>query len=400
MNYKYFIAVSAPLLLALSCTTEEPLPSGFDALHRKSSGELLVTTVPAAEAAQYRAPVRTGLSGTLLLGRYDGITSRVLLRFTNFSTIDSASVQSATLTLTQTAKWGDGPGFNGTIHALDAAALWNEKSVEWPVIRGHYDPASIGGYAVEAADSAALSFDIAPQLVNSWISGDSSSNHGILLDFADATMMAQLLSVDVIENYPRLKIAWIKSNGDPDTVTIGPTADASLLEYDQINAEYTLEPPDPHVWLDNLRGYRALLRFDMAGIPSQATIHQALLTLPIDTRLSKTGAAGLAYEIRQVTGDTTWQTLNPIVTDSTFSLATGAAVGSLETATIATTPAVSYLSNLVQRWTTGSAVNAGLLLQSSGYGSDAGKVALYSGAGGTDRPTLRITYSLPASARF
>lgn len=400
MNKKYLIAVSVPFLLALACTTEEPLPSGFDALHRKSTGELLVTTVPAADAAQYRAPVRTGLTGTLLLGRHDGITSRVLLRFTNFSTIDSASVQSATLTLTQTARWGDGPGFSGTIHALNATALWNEKSVEWPVVRGQYDPASIGSYTVEAADSAALTFAIAPQLVNSWISGDSSSNHGILLDFADAAMMAELLSVDVIENYPRLKVAFINTDGDPDTVTIGPTADASLLEFDQLNPEYTLERPDPNVWLDNLRGYRTLLRFNVAEIPAQATIHQALLTLPIETRLSATGEAGLAYEIRQVTGDTTWQTLKPIVTDSTYSLATGAAVGSLETATIATTPAVSYLSNLVQRWTTGSAVNAGLLLQSSGYGSNAAKVALYGGAGGTARPTLRITYSLPASARF
>ncbi len=397
MKNLILLAAILLLLLALACTNEEPLPSGFDALQRKNTGEIHVVTIEAIQSAQYRVKVNPGLTGSLLLGSHDGITSRVLLRFTNFSKVDTASVQSATLSINQSKKWGEGAGFSGTIHVVNAA--WLENAVQWPDISAQYNPAeSIASYEVQAADSAVVTASLPAALVNGWISG--GANNGILLDFSSAAMLAQLTSVDVSTGYPTLAIAYIAKGGEADTVVIGPTEDASVFEFAQINPEKTLESETNRVWIDNSRGYRTLLRFDVSQFPKEATIHQALLTLPIDSELSATSSAGVAFRVNALTADSSWQDPAAIKVDSVYSAPNGTALSTLRAAQISATPEISYMSNIVQRWTTGIAKNYGIVVQSTGYGSDLGKVAFYNGKEGFSKPTLKITYSLPASARF
>ncbi len=386
------------LVLVLACTNEEPLPSGLDALHRANTDSLRVVTIPAQEAAWFRREVNPGLTASLLVGRHDNINARALLKFTGFSTIDTASVNAATLTLTQKGRWGAGGAFTCTVHKVTAA--WAEKSVQWSEISGGYELAPLASFEILAQDSATYAVELPPAVVNDWIGG--SDKNGLLLDFTGADMAAELGSVDVSSSgYPTLKLAFTTKKGEADTVTVSPAEDATLFTWDQLPPVDVVERGGERLWLDNARGSRALLRFDLSWLAPVVTIHQAYISLPVDTTLSLTGSAGLGFKINALSKDSTWLSPAEMAVDSTYSAATGTAGGSEGSAVLATTTNIAYMSNMVQRWVNGTAVNYGLLIQPTGYGADFSRIAIIndSGAGGRV-PTLRITYSYPAAVRF
>ncbi len=386
------------LVLVLACTNEEPLPSGLDALHRANADSIRVVTIPAQEAAWFRQVVNTGLTTSLLVGRHDDIIARALIKFTGFSKIDTASVNAATLTLTQRGRWGAGGAFSCTVHKVTAA--WSEKSVRWSEISGGYELAPLATFEILAQDTATYKIEIPPAVVNGWIGG--ADKNGLLLDFTGADMATELNSVDVSgTDYPTLKLAFTTKKGEEDTVTVSPAEDATLFTWDQIPAENMVERGGDRLWLDNARGYRTLLRFDLSWLAPVVTIHQAYISLPVDTMLSLSGSADLGFKINALTNDSIWQNTAGMAVDSTYTAPSGTASGSAGSAVLSTTNNIAYMSNMVQRWVNGTAVNYGLLIQSTSYGTDFSRIAIIndSGAGGRV-PTLRITYSYPAAVRF
>ncbi|HOZ22529.1 MAG TPA: DNRLRE domain-containing protein [bacterium] len=386
------------VVLVMACTNEEPLPSGLDALHRANTDSLRVVTIPALEAAQYRLEVNPGLTSSLLVGRHDGITTRALIKFTGLSSVDTASVNAATLTLTQKGRWGSGGPFTCTIHKVIAG--WAENTVRWSEIDGNYDPVALASFEVLAEDSASYEVQIPPAVINDWIAG--ADKNGLLLDFGDAGMAAELNSVDVSSaGYPALKLAFTTKAGEADTVTVNPAEDATLFTYDTIEPAEVVERGGDRLWIDNARGYRMLLRFDLSWLAPVVTIHQAYLSLPADSSLSLTGSADLGFRINSLTSDSSWQSPAAMAVDSSFSAPTGTASGSDGTIVLTTSTNIAYMSNMVQRWVTGTAANYGLVVQSTGYGSNLGKIAICNDPGAGGRvPTLRITYSYPAAVRF
>ena len=391
------LALPALLLAILACTTDEPLPSGLDALHRTGTDSLQVITLTAAEMAQYYRPVQAGLTSTLLLGNSDGVQARALVAFTNLTPVDTATVYSATLTLTQTKKWGSGGGFSCTLHRVTAD--WEEKKVMWADVQGKYDAVEIARFEVVSADSQTYAVTLPAELVNTWRSG--GENYGLLINFSSADMLAELMSVDVTSTgYPTLTLGYINKSGEADTVTVNPSKDATLLELDAPVTHNVTERGTSRLWLDNARGCRTLLRFDVRRFPKEATIQQAYLSLPVDNALSVTPASGLGFKIVQLASDSTWQDPAAFVIDSTFTQPTGSVLATDAAIILATSAQISYMSNMVQRWTTAKAGNFGMIIESTSYGRDPGRIAIYTGVDDPRLPTLRITCSFPAAVRF
>jgi hypothetical protein len=397
MKKLFLLAFLFALFMVMACTTEEPLPSGLDALHRANTDSLEVLTFPAVEVAQYRLPVQAGLTATLLIGHTDGITTRALVAFTSLSAVDTATVNAATLSFTQTQKWGDGAGFTCTVHRV--AVDWTETSVKWQDIAGQYDAAAAASFAVSSEDSTSYEIALPPDLVNGWIGG--GDNFGLLLDFSSADMIASLMSVDVSEvGYPTLKLAYTTKAGEADTVTVNPSRDATLFSYDEEPEEDVIQRGSDRLWLDNARGYRTLIRFDLSQLSKEASIYQAYLSMPVDNTLSSTDSSGITYTLYQIANDSTWQTPSAMTVDSTYSAPSGNVLGTDKAAILANSTQINYLSNMAQRWVIKKADNFGIMVQSSGYGSNLNKIALYNGPDASQLPTLRITCSFPAAVRF
>ncbi len=385
-------------LLFVTCTHERSLPSGFDSLHRDSTGEIQVAYAPLIQMAQYRAPVSTGLASTLLLGQHNGVSSRIAIRFKTLTGIDTASVYSATLNFNQSAKWGIASEFSATVHRINTD--WAEKSVTWDSLKNAYEPATAAApFNVQPLDSTTLRLQVPAEWVNEWIEG--GANYGILLDFAQASFMAQFISVDVTTSWPTLDLGFTTKSGVLDTVTIPPTQDVSLLSYENYNPEYTLEPVTGRAWIDNAAGYRTLLRFDFSAIPRHATIHQALFSLDSDQSSTFTSADGMEVNVHSIVSDSAWQNLKEMKLDDTYIRPTGTITQGAERMTISTTPQITYMTAAVQRITVGNAPDYGFVVQSTQYGRDMSTVSLYAEAQeGGKKPGLKIIYALPASPRF
>jgi hypothetical protein len=141
------------------------------------------------------------------------------------------------------------------------------------------------------------------------------------------------------------------------------------------------------------------LEFDLSEIPSQAFIHQAVLTLYVDQEQSQTDDEGMVISAAAVFEDSTWSP-STLRADSLNFIPQSVAVNSNQTIEFTDTQTIKNMTSIVQFWILETWPNNGLLIRSSEYGRNISSMSFYGLADTEKRPTLEIIYSLPASSRF
>jgi len=382
--------------LAMFCSSDKPLPSGYDALQRQDKGEVLVYQAPLVQTARYWAPVVAGSAPYLLLGEDDGIQCRIALLFSTLTSIDTATVIQADLILDQIALFGSGTTFSGNIHPI--TATWSESTVKWSDIETNYDASKSYSYSVNAIESDSFITAIDPELVNGWVRGES--NYGLLLDFDNADFAVKFLSSESSSSWAVLQVIYAPKAGGLDTLSIDVSQDATLFKESNTTEAYTREDEPGELTLGNGSGYRFLLRFDLSGLPADATIHRGLLSMTVHGASSAADSAGVTFSATPLVTDSLWQDLATAKLDSLYSSPVATATDDEGLMQISATPYVSYMGAIAQRWLLGTEVNYGLMVQSTQYGYDLEKLNFYGMADESHRPALQIIYSLPPSARF
>jgi hypothetical protein len=380
-----------------SCTSDKPLPSGFENLQRTYKGELKVLELtPTASGGYWEEPAAGG-QASLLLGKHGDAQSFALIQLTNYTSLDTANVQSAKVYLRQSGRYGTGAGFTVTAHQV--LSTWTEDTVVWSTIKDQYDKSTaITSFTVANADTGWLSFDLPAATVNNWMT-NTSSNYGLLLDFSDASFMAEFVSSDASSYMGYASVVYKTKAGVVDTIATYISYDASLLQNLTATPAKTLERDKDRLQINNATGYRSLLRFDVSAIPRNATIHQALLSLYVDKTASDTDSSGVAIYADAVVNDSTW---NPttIALDTLATYPQAYAYDDVEKVEFSTSTAIAAMSAVVQNWALSSPPNYGMVLYGSA-GLDGQWVSLYSGKDQPAfKPVLKITYSLPPSSRF
>jgi hypothetical protein len=384
--------------LSIHCTTENTVPNGYDEINRKDKGEIVSRVYSPSRIAEYWQMPQAGPRTTILLGQYQGVKARVLLRFYPYFSVDNASVTSAELTLNMFDRHGDGNPFTAQIYPLNDIE-WIEKQVLWSDVQSAIDYANpVGELQVPALDSAAVTGTIDPQLVNDWIELQDRNN-GILLDFESASFMASMLTTENQAGWATLRLAYTKQDGSADTVNVDVLEDVTLLEFDADKPDNQLfENPD-RIHVGNFSGYRSLLEFDVSDIPEESTIHQAYVTLVPVNEESSTRENGMGLALNSVT-DSLW---NPatISIDSVLSAPTTIGLASADSVSFFGETPIRNMVSYVQIWTLDISPNYGLLLQSLEYGLDPSHLTFYGQSSDPALvPKLYITYSVPASSRF
>ncbi|NLP09151.1 DNRLRE domain-containing protein [bacterium] len=384
-------------LLAAGCTHDKPLPSGFDDLQRAYKGELKTVELRAVDSGRFWTAPVAGLLPTLLLGRFNDTRSFLLLQFSGLSDIDTADVRSATVFLHQVSRFGDGTAFSVTIRPVTAE--WTESEVVWDSAKDHYDPSvEWGRFEVPAADSGWFSFSLDTTAVDGWIR-DSGKNFGVLLEFNQADFMAVLNSSDSDASVGYGRFIYTTRAGVLDTVVSTISKDASLLIHQGTAKAATLEPRPDRLWIDDAAGYRSLLRFDLSGLPANATIHHALLTLHIDQSASTLPKDGLAITCNAVVHDSLWQPAT-LAADTLATYPGGYAYADQSQLVFSGTAATRAMATLVQNWVLQNPPNYGMLLTGT-YGVDAARISLYTGVDQPEyTPRIAITYSIPPTTKF
>lgn len=396
-RFDYLILGLVFTVLSFRCTREKALPSGFDTLQRNYTGEIKVVELKATRAGRYWATPVTGLRANLLLGMHNDVSSFLLLRFLNFTEIDTATVTSATVKMYQKNVHGSGNPFTVTVYPVTTD--WDEVLVRWNDIQSAYDRAApLGNFQLEALDSTVVQFELPPNVVNEWVT--KNDNYGILLAFDSADFMAEFYAWEIQTNLIEMDLIYDSKAGGLDTVEVTVENDASLLYYEPQVDEKVLVDNIDRLWVDNGTGYASYIMFDISAIPLETTIHHALLKLPVDQSQSETGDDGMTLTAAPVVEDSTW---NPQTTkiDSLYQHPQTLAGDFSDEALFSSNTAVDNMTFYVQLWSTKRSPNYGIILQSAEYGNNVDKMSFYFESGENAlRPTLRVTYSIPASTRF
>jgi len=175
----------------------------------------------------------------------------------------------------------------------------------------------------------------------------------------------------------------------------GGTSDTEIYQYDADNADYYYQST---VRVGYRQQHAGLLRFDLASIPSSATVTQATLQLYVGGWSGNNISFG-AFAILQSWNQTeaTWNTagggarwFSPGCSDTTYDRRANPA------SSVATSGINKWYSldvtDLVQEWVNGSLFNAGMLLRQTNTVSYYVSIISADGGGTSTRPKLVITY--------
>jgi hypothetical protein len=221
------------------------------------------------------------LRTTIAIGKKGAYEAWGLVLFTNFgSAYDSIAVQTAELRLKTSFHLGDSLG-QFSLAVRKALATWTRSTFAYTNLRepGFYEePArSTHGFG-SIGDTADITISLDTALVNSWFRSDTTNpNYGIVLEPLNSSVIKGFLN-------PQLVITYIPSgSSDADTVTFTPAIG---------NYGFVLGGVDTLALQDSVllhvragAASRAVMQFDISGLPAYSAIHRALLEIWADESL-------------------------------------------------------------------------------------------------------------------
>ncbi|MBN1996604.1 DNRLRE domain-containing protein [candidate division KSB1 bacterium] len=394
--------VTGLVTLGLHCTQDRSLPSGYDVLERDDKGAVHVLTLHAAQSGSFWRVPTTGLESSLLLGNDEYLTAHFIVKFYNLTAIDTATVFSAKLFLTNSYQYGDVGTASAPIYALTSD--WNENSVTWKEISENIDysiPAGMLEYSGQDLDSLALTtvgVDLDPDLINRWIA-DETVNQGLFIDGSDFPIMAEFVSVDNSDYWPYLQLIHVDKSGETDTTIVNNyLKDASLLiRKDKVAENFLFENT---LTVSSAAGDQSLLLFDISPLPLECTIHQAILELKIKSEEKYIRDSGFLVSAAAVVSDSLWDPLT-VKADSVSAVASTVVEPEDDVASFSNSTAIRNMTRIVQMWIVDRETNRGLFLKAMDSGRTPCFVTFFADSTQADMlPILKLTYSVPPSPRF
>lgn len=363
-----------------SCQKESP--AGFDLLGREDIGqEGVLTLQPAQKDTSYQVVAKTGRSGNLLLGKFQGYETRILLKFEGLP--DTAQVETAQLVLFPHAIYGDTAASPLSISLHRITEPWAEETTIWGDVEGKFESEPLGSFELIPSTAAADTFTIPASLVQEWVD-HPEQNHGVLLKTWGNGFIKGYYSREGDEiNYPRLKLVYTKE-GVRDTSDYKASGDVFIVE-----SKGDLRPD--RLYVGNGIAYRSLLRFDFSTLPKKTFINYASLCLKVDQEntLKRTNYTFIIQIFRVTTPG--WDP-GTIEVDSASAISQSIKEGD---------SLVVNIASFVQRWVSDRSDrwgNYGMLLSSKTEGSDISRLAFFSSEADTPlSPKLTLYYSVPPS---
>ena len=383
MNLKIF-EVFTFCCLGLSvfrCGKYSASPVGADVFQGQNPDmERRVTFYAAPSDTSYRIPVVCGASPYLFVGDDRGLESWTYIVFDTATT--SGSLVKATLSFT-VLPYPESDASPVEISILPTESPWDEGTMTWDT---KISPASETPLFREQAslseDTTRIDLDVPLELAAALVSKDTSVERTGLLIRAEGTGgFIRLFSREFSTSSPLIPHLTLIT--ESDTMTVMPRKDTFVS-----NSARTV-PPD-RLWIQDGTADRILMRFNVSGIPPEATVNRARLVLHTDAESAFPAPTSAFYLSAVPLADSVW-TLPGVATDSTW-IASGAASGD----SIAT-----ILTSWVQKWTSGTAPNCGLMLKGTLENTDlAGRSVFSSSADSVRIPRLEIFYSIPPTGRY
>lgn len=357
------------------------IPSGDTTLTRFLDSEADTMNITSSNYKQF---INTFGSQNLLVGNYQGYTSKSLLKFTSINNdLDSATVISAILTLTYNNYFFKDEMGLTSFNIYQVNNNFNYKSVTYDSITSSsIGNISMGSYSGIPRDTQTINITLNNQFVKNWLeyaadTAYSVKNYGMILqpDMSSNTIKG-FCSFNNLENLvPYVNIIYSKNNVT-DTIKINISDYVSLSD-----APSSIIPGEKFI-LQNGVAYRDMMRFDLTKLPSNVIINNVNLILYLDKANSFISGTTDKRLVARMLLDSVTKT-DTITTEifaldsSTYSISSG------------------VFNGVFQRWNSGVLPNLGITLKNYYEIQNLDNFIFFSPSATdvTKRPRLKITYT-------
>lgn len=380
----FFLPIVVLYLICLtSCGSDKSIQGfskddGFDPNDKGVVGHTLITTLEIEETFSDTL-VATGNAPLLLLGAFKNIETNILLKFENIP--DTVTITNATISIRTRELLGDNrnkSSFMARIHAVRED--WEEGKVTEDNFANSFDANAIASAEILSVAGTALDSNLTRietvrfslnsegvDLVKSW-ADTTSENFGFLVNFDldQSLFIKEFYSKDALtQPLPTLDLE-ILDGTEKDTLFIPVTADAYLFSS-------LIEPPAGRLYVDNVFSRQTVVKFDLSGIDSLATINRADLILTLDRDNSIIGVD--PFILQMISLDTPFESPESVElgTISVDPLVIPLITRDMTTVTIP-------IRSLIQLWVNNRIDNNGFLIRSATPGLDVARVAFRSTA--------------------
>lgn len=332
----------------------------------------------------YKQFVNTFGTQNLLVGLYQGYTSKSLLKFTSVPTdLDSSTISSAVLTLRYSDYFFKEETGVTSFNIYKVNTNFGYSTVTYDSVT----PSSIGNisqgtYSGSPIDTQTINITLNNQLAKDWLeySADSSyaeKNYGVILQpNGGSTNIKGFYSYNnSIEFVPYVTVIFTKL-GVTDTLVMNTSDYVSLSD-----APASIIPADRFI-LQNGIAYRNIMNFDLTKLPSNVIINNATLILYLDKPNSFISPN---TDKRLIAG----MVLDSITKkDSIFT-----EIFALDSVTYSISS--PEFNAVFQRWNLGQLPNLGITLKNYFELQNLDNFVIYSSTAAdvTKRPRLKITYT-------
>ena len=378
----FFLPIVVLYLICLtSCGSDKSIQGfskddGFDPNDKGVVADTLITTLEIEETFSDTL-VATGNAPLLLLGAFKNIETNILLKFENIP--DTVTITNATISIRTRELLGDNrnkSSFMASIHAVRED--WEEGKVTEDNFANSFDANAIASAEILSVSGTALDSNVTRietvrfslnsegvDLVKSW-ADTTLENFGFLVNFDldQSLFIKEFYSKDALtQPLPTLDLE-ILDGTEKDTLFIPVTADAYLFSS-------LIEPPAGRLYVDNVFSRQTVVKFDLSGIDSLATINRADLILTLDRDNSIIGVD--PFILQMITLDTPFESPESVElgTISVDPLVIPLITRDMTTVTIP-------IRSIIQLWVNNRIDNNGFLIRSATPGLDVARVAFRS----------------------
>lgn len=371
-------AVGLLFLGLLACGKDTPI-QGFDLSDPNTRGEVDSTSINDIdfELTYTDTLIPAGsFSGTLLVGSFNNVETRSLLRFTAIP--DTVEVRRATLILRSSNVIADEAktSFVGSVHnVLDD---WEVATVTDENFHYNFDANPIATTELLSVtevfdendslivERVRFEFDAAGvELVNGWADTlDTVPNNGILIDFSNSNFIKGFFTRFSSLNPPVLELE-VMSGATLDTISVAVSQNAYLAR------QLTQPVPGP-LYVDHLFGNHSIVKFDLSTIPRESTINRAQMELAVDGANTFIAEAQFPLQILRLLRPFTEP--DSLLVDGDFEV-TATFEANTSSLTITSEQSRTVFRRIVQDWVTGQVENHGLLIRSLTPGLSTSRLA-------------------------
>ncbi len=319
---KKIIALITLFILTISFTscTDDPASVGLPLLKDEDFIRILeldsFTDSLLQQSKTIERILPLGLSETILLGKKGNVSSSILIRFffnlndTLIGQIDNNQVE----VLSSKIEFKVNYHFGDKNAALDFSS--HRVTSDWdPLTFTRNNLSSLIYDANDATLEKQMSdsiyvLTIENNLIDKWLKSAADTNltkeYGLYIqpkDDSEKIVGFQALSSDGSQVMPKLRIVISRPGTIVDTLTFLPTADVHILQ-----AEMPLV--DERIFVQSGVSFNSKIWFDVSGLPDNAIINNAKLTLTPDTLSQFFGSDYIDFVVARFLTDTSTVTID------------------------------------------------------------------------------------------